>query len=698
MKNLKNFILRLFYVLSLSIFISACNKQQKSTNESFIHPGVDQTQSDLDFMKEKVLAGEQPWKDAFERLKEKTPLDYEIKTEPHIIQGAYGKPDIGGKLMGSGADMAYNCALIWYITGDKAYAQKSIDIMNAWSSGIWDFDDNNAKLLVALSGQVYCNAAEIMRYSDAGWEQKDIEAFENMLTSVFYPVIRYYFPEANGNWNGAIERTIMAIAVFTNNREMFDNAVHNYLYASHNGSILKYVYPSGQCQETIRDQVHVQMGLREFAGAARIAYSQGIDLWSVADNRLALGFEYTAQYMVNGAPFSYGKISEWAQALKDDYEFAYRHYTASGLDMKYTKIAADSMRSTSDRNALTAWRAPGSVPEKYSGSPIASKIAFPAGALDKPTESAPSGSLFVNPGESVQDALNKVAGTNNWVILKKGVHNLTESLVIPSGITLAGEGRETIIHNDGGKVNRMLINEDENLHDITIRDLLIEGSRNVVQIVIDPNTDRINRLYKSVPRSTGIIFLAKEDGQMKNINLVNITVQGASLNGVYISGAGNITIKDCDFSDNGSGLVPGPRHHHNILLAHIIGSKIEGCRIVASPMGCGVSLDKCKDIDIKNSEIARNDWYGIKMIGSDNIKVSDCLIETNSNGGILSEYLGVVNSNISIEKNIIQYNNGFGVESYATNVLKSTDNKFIGNGGADLPQENISSEKKVLMK
>ncbi|GAB6012417.1 alginate lyase family protein [Viscerimonas tarda] len=687
----------LFFVLASFISISMPLNAQNG-HSHFVHPGIDQTKADLDFMKQQVLLGKEPWKSAFDKLKEKTSLDYVIQTEPHIIQGAYGKPDIGGKLMSSAGDMAYNCALVWYITGDKAYAQKAIEIMNAWSSGIWDFDDNNAKLLVALSGQVYCNAAEIIRYSNAGWQQKDIDSFSNMLSSVFYPVIRFYFPEANGNWNGAIERTIMAISVFTDNRKMFDNAVHNYLYASYNGSILKYVYPSGQCQESIRDQGHVQMGLREFAGAARIAYSQGVDLWSVANNRLALGFEYTAQYMVDKAPFAYGKISELSKKLNDDYEFAYRHYAASGLEMKYTKIAADSIRPQSSRNALTAWRAPNTVPVKYSGKPRAEGLASPAGALFNATATAPAGSIVVNPGESVQEALNKAAGTGKWVVLKKGVHSLSESLVIPSNVTLAGEGRETIIHNGGGAVNRMLINEDENLHNVTIRDLLIEGSRNTVQIAIDPNTDRINRLYKGVPRSTGIIFLSKKDGQMKDLVLQNITVQNASLNGIYISGAGNISIKSCDFTDNGSGIVPGPRHHHNVLLAHVIGARIEGSRFVASPMGCGISLDRDKNITILDCEMARNDWYGIKMIGSDNITVSGCLIEANSNGGFLAEYLGVVNSNIVVKNSTIQYNNGYGIESYATSNFRLAGNKpLTGNGGIKSTQEHITAEKRVIM-
>lgn len=667
--------------------------------EKFVHPGINQTKADLDFMKEKVLAGEQPWKDAFEKVKAADPLNYVIKIEPHIIQGAYNVPDIGGKLMSDGAQAAYNCALLWYITGDKVYAAKAIEIMNAWSKGIWDFDDNNAKLLVALSGQVYANAAEIIRYSGAGWKEEDIKNFEDMLLSVFYPIIRFYFPEANGNWNGAIERTIMAIAVFTDNRPMFDNAVNNYLYAPNNGSILKYVYPTGQCQETIRDQPHVQMGLREFAGAARIAFSQGVDLFSVADSRLALGIEWTAKLMMDKYPDSYGTISEYHKNLKDDYEAAYRHYTAQGFDMKYTKMAADATRDSGQNNyrdVLTSWRAPGTVPVISKGEPKP-LYTVPAGASIVSSVKFPAGHILVKPGESIQDALNRQRNTGGWVVLGEGVHTLNESLDIPSGVTLCGQGRKTIIHNGGGKVNRMLINTDENLHDLTIRDLIIEGSKNVVQLESDPNTDRMQRYYRMVPKSTGIIFLSKEDGQMKNINLINVTVQHASLNGVYISGAGGVTIENCDFTDNGSGLVPGPRHHHNLLLAHVTGANIKGSRFAASPMGCGIAIDKSRNVNISETEIARNDWYGLKIVGSDNIKVSRSLIEGNSAGGVLAEYLGVTNSNIDVSGNLIQFNNGYGVESYGSTKFTSSNNNLRGNGSIKGAQEKISNDKTIIM-
>jgi hypothetical protein len=296
----------------------------KATAQPFVHPGIDQRSEDLAFMKKKVLAGEQPWKGAFDRLKTAVDTSFVVKAHTHVLRGPYGKPNIGGDDLSKCANMAYNYALVWYITNEKDYATKAIGILNAWSPTLWDLDYNDAKLLAAWTGHLLCNAAEILRYSNAGWQQKDIAAFSRMLRTVYYPLMRPYYPQANGNWDGAIIHSLIAIAIFTDNRPLYNDAVGHFKYAPVNGSIFKYIYPNGQCQESPRDQGHVQLGIGEFAGAAQVAYTQGTDLFSIAGNRIALGFEYTARYLLGETPYCYCTLSERSKVLRDDYENVYR--------------------------------------------------------------------------------------------------------------------------------------------------------------------------------------------------------------------------------------------------------------------------------------------------------------------------------------------------------------------------------------
>ena len=36
------------------------------TAQKFVHPGIDMNPADLEYMRNQVLAGEQPWKDAYD--------------------------------------------------------------------------------------------------------------------------------------------------------------------------------------------------------------------------------------------------------------------------------------------------------------------------------------------------------------------------------------------------------------------------------------------------------------------------------------------------------------------------------------------------------------------------------------------------------------------------------------------------------
>jgi parallel beta-helix repeat protein len=682
-------------VLSISLLVSVIVVLQCSiaSAQKFLHPGIDQTAEDLAYMKKQVQAGAQPWKDAFERLKTGIDLSTVIKPFAHVQRGPYGKPNIGGGELDRNANMAYDCALIWYITDNKAYADKAIEIINTWSPVLWDFDYNDAKLLAAWTGHMLCNAAEILRYTKSGWQQKDIESFTNMLMTVYYPLIRYYYPQANGNWDGAIIHSIVAIAIFTDNNEMFDNGVDHFLHGPVNGSLFKYIYPSGQCQESMRDQAHVQLGLGEFAGAARVAYTQGVDLYSIGNNRIALGYEYTAGFLLGEKPQCYGIISERAKRIRDDYEYVYRHYASQGVSLPFTKIAADSARLRSTRNTLIAFRVPSSQKMQNQGTPKASIIGYPAGAMATTTVKPPEGSVFVTPGQSIQEAINSAAGTGKWVVAKAGIHTLPGTLKIPSGVTLAGEGLNTVLFLDpSAGVRDAVVNAETTMHDITIRDLVIDGNTRTDR-GSDPNS---TRSYRNPGNRGGIMFLANKEGDMKNISLVNLTVQNCTYNGVFINGVTGLNIICCDFNESGSSVVPGPKLQHNLLITHCTNINVKDSRLDTSPYGSGLAFDHCRFARVTNCEVARNAYYGILIAESSNISIAGNLIEANDRSGVMVEFLYKGSEFIEIKNNQIQYNNGYGVESYAVRMIAVSVNNYTGNGNSEA-QQKLSNDKFIIM-
>ena len=675
------------------VFISvACSQTQP-----FLHPGIDMNQKDLDYMKEQVLAGEDPWSGAFERLKEKTLTDVEIAPVTHIIQGAYNNPDIGATALLRNASTVYDCALIWYISGEEEYAQKAIEIIEKWAKRTWSFDDNNAKLLVGMSCYPMCSGAEILRYHYKGWTNRHTELFSRMLMETYYPVVRFYYSTANGNWDGVIARALMSIAVFTDDRALFDGAVDNFIHASANGSLFKYVYPSGQCQETTRDLAHVQMGLCQFAGAARIAYTQGVDLFSLGNNRLALGFEYTMDIMFGGNPQSYGVISTRAiERRRNDYEYVYRHYTAKGIKMPFTGRMCAEERNKAALGVLTGFR------EEFQRQKPAeptidlhpSTIAYPAGATNQQSEKIPENSIEVAPGEDLQDALDHAAGTGRWVVAKAGVHKLKQTLKIPSGTQLTGEGLETVLLFESVRYYAVSA-KDTLMSDVRISNMVIEGAISH-ELPSDPNAGRFGRTGRYANMLTGIAFLGQTPGSMKNIVLQNVTVINFSRHGVFIAGAENLEITNCDISDNGASVIPGPRLQHNLLLKHANRVHIRDSRFDTSLAGCGIALANCSDAVVENCEIARNAWFGVLLSTSDNVAINGNLIEGNSDSGVMSEYLYSGCRNLSINNNIVQYNKGYGIEAYAAEKISLSGNRYHLNGRFS-EQENISEQRKIIL-
>jgi parallel beta-helix repeat protein len=681
-------------IVCFSSTLFAVGISSKISAQKFIHPGINQSSADMAHMKQLILKSEQPWKSAFDRLKNLADTSsFTIKPHAHVLRGPYGKPNIGGEDLSKSASMVYNYALLWYITNEKKYANKAIDVLNAWSPVLWDFDYNDAKLLAAWTGHLLCNAAEILRYTNSGWQQKDIDSFGKMLMRVYYPLMRFYYPQANGNWDGAIIHSIMAIAIFMDNRKMFDNAIDHFLRAPVNGSILKYIYPDGQCQESTRDQGHVQLGLGEFAGAAQVAFTQGVDLFSIANNRIALGYEYTARFVLGEQPHSHDAISERARVVRDDYEYVYRHYAATGVNIPYTKRAADSVRPTASRSVLTSVRLSyGKNQNAVSIKPAST--GYLAGAGFTTANNLPENTITVEPGQSLQKALDSASARGGWVIAKAGTHTLPSTLNIPNNIILSGEGLKTILFLDPASGNREnIINANNDLHDITIRDLVIECGLKT-ELPSDPNSARS---YRGGYNRGGILFRSDREGGMRNIKLINLTVKNATYQGVSISGASGITINRCDFNENGASVPPGQRLLHNLFLSHSSDVQVTDSRLDTSPYGSGIVLEQVSDASVSNCEIARNGYYGVLITESKNILVTNNLIEANDRSGIMAEYIQEGSQNLKITDNLIQYNNGFGTEAYAVKNGKFEKNSYVGNG-IDVKQEKIGIEKTILMK
>jgi Alginate lyase len=319
---------KLFVLFAVVLFSSACSNAQDARSSSapgtktFVHPGIMHNQSELDFVKAQVASGQEPWKTAWKALQAspKASLSYEPHPLAAINRGSKNTNNVGARDLLVDGGAAYTQAIEWVVTGNKDYAKKAIQILNAYASTVKTITGSDAPLVTGESAIHYCNAAEIIRYTyheDGGWPIADQEQFKTLLRNVFYPIIKDFKPGNNGNWDAAMIQSMLAMGIFLDDRAMFDRAVNQCLVAQSNGAIRFYFNEFGECQESGRDQSHAQMGLGFLSAACEVAWKQGVDLYGTSNNRFYLGTEYIAKYNLG---YDVPYVPYISQAGKNDYE------------------------------------------------------------------------------------------------------------------------------------------------------------------------------------------------------------------------------------------------------------------------------------------------------------------------------------------------------------------------------------------
>jgi Alginate lyase len=351
----------------------------------FVHPGILVQKGQLDFLKAKVGASADPWSAAFKSASGSSYASPTYMPQPiaTVDCGSYSNPDIGCDAEKDDVAAAYTHALLWYLTGEEAHAQKAIEIMNAWSSVLKAHTNSNAPLQSAWCASVFPRAAEIIRYTYTGWAEADVAAFATMLKDVYLPEVVHGAPNDNGNWELSMAEATMAIGVFLDDQETFDAAVTlwkkrvpAYIYLTSDGpvpvpppggsaksqaQIVSYwqgqsTFVDGIAQETCRDFGHTQLGFAAMINAAETARIQGVDLYTLESKRITAGYEFHANYLDGAAAPSWlcgGTLSQVTPT--ETWEIGYNAYaTRQSLALPLTAKVIAKVRPTGV-NHMMAW-------------------------------------------------------------------------------------------------------------------------------------------------------------------------------------------------------------------------------------------------------------------------------------------------------------------------------------------------------
>jgi hypothetical protein len=314
----------------------------------FLHPGILVNRAQLDEIKRRVEKGIEPQKSAFEALKVSKwgARNYMPHPRATVECGSQSNPDYGCKDEQADSEAAYGQALLWYITGDKVYAENAMKILNGWATTLTGGHTNaNGQVQASWTGDVFPRAAEIMRFSYKGWTDADTLRLQNMFTTQFLPMLIHGTCE-NGNKELTQSEAIINIGVFNDNRTVFEwglkmwrGRTPAYIYLESDGP--KPIEPpgcgmaiwgnkgfmpklvNGILQETARDSQHPALALAGMVDAAETARLQGVDLYGEQEKRITAALEFVAQYL---PPNSVKPPENLEFQLHPTWEIAFNHY------------------------------------------------------------------------------------------------------------------------------------------------------------------------------------------------------------------------------------------------------------------------------------------------------------------------------------------------------------------------------------
>lgn len=277
------------------------------------------TEEDFERVRQKIADGEEPWISGWNKLisNPRSQTTWTASPVVKLVRGGNSReepdPDNYSRAMNDAA-AAYQLALRWKISGDKSFAQAGINILNAWASTCERISGNsNTALAGGIYGYQFAVAAELLRDYD-GWATEDFEAYKQWMVNVFYDLnmafLRSHWGTCDShywaNWDLCNLASVISIAVLTDNRSMYNYAVHYLQKGNGNGNFfnaINHVFTDenaglAQLQESGRDQGHSLMVIGLLGTICQLTWNQGDDFYGLDDNRVLKASEYTAKYNV----------------------------------------------------------------------------------------------------------------------------------------------------------------------------------------------------------------------------------------------------------------------------------------------------------------------------------------------------------------------------------------------------------------
>jgi hypothetical protein len=256
-----------------------------STNSTFVHPGVVNSQASLALVAQQVNGGDATRKAGYDKVVDFMNSNALPTSFPAVVYAKASGGTPTENQIRRDCLLAYACALRWAKTGDATYAGQAKQILNGYAANFQRYEPDAASstqprqmyLEAAWVAPTFVAAAELIRYyqvngQGAGWSAGDISRFDDFLNNLknnYVNNVPGAIQDIN-NWQASYCYAKMALGVWFNSTATYDSG-YSYMQA-HMGDFIR---ADGNVSECGRDCHHLQYTLCALTYAAETARIQG---------------------------------------------------------------------------------------------------------------------------------------------------------------------------------------------------------------------------------------------------------------------------------------------------------------------------------------------------------------------------------------------------------------------------------------
>jgi len=532
-----------------------------------------------------------------------SPVEYLKRMDKDNWQSTYSDYNNYEKAMRD-ANAAYQLALRYQLSGETAYADAAVNVLNAWATtnkGVLRINDehnypNNIpdpnEYLILIQGHQFANAAELLRdYS--GWDEDDFTLFKAWMKSTFSNLAKEFLTNHHNastlhywmNWDMAALTSMLSVGILCNDKDLTDYAINYYKGTDHskangtgyvgNAIVARHEDPDNsgsfiaQCQESGRDQGHSTLDVSLLGAFCQMAKNIGEDLFTYdpdnKGNALEMA-EYVAKYNLTDAdgnfvytadkvPFTaYHPNSEYNHTAisadgrgteRPSWELFYAYAREEGLTAKYSQAWVEKM--------IAAKGYDGGAGDFGTTSSGFDQLGYGTLMFADVTESEKSFKVGSNTYATLAEAMEVVEDGGTIELLKD--IELSARTKLTKNLTLKSEGDHTYtIARSTSMTQSAMLSANTNAA-VTFENLIFDDGNATAGDIFELNKNDFT--FKNVTiqnskstHSDGIISLkqASDKVTVDGLTFSNCAIGNAYLrvnNGTLSIGTGGLTFTNC---------------------------------------------------------------------------------------------------------------------------------------------------------